>query len=246
MAVQDNTETLSLPFFNPHECLDFMEFVNGSLHQKQHHVLQQPKQQKILNALSQEFVDFMEFQGFNESLQQQQQQREIDLFLLIENERFRLVLQRLIGQHTSTVLKNFESRVSYILNKKDEEITKANTKMIELVNYVWKLETEKQLWQRTAWEAEAAVVTLNNALQRVKESDDASSECCSSSDDRTVADARTTEGMVVVPCRVCASRDSCMLMIPCRHLCCCRTCDDKVQLCPVCSSAKNCSIEVFF
>ncbi|KAK1326646.1 hypothetical protein QJS10_CPA01g00374 [Acorus calamus] len=100
MAVQDNTETLSLPFFNPHECVDFMEFFNGSLHQKQHHVLQQPKQQKILNALN-------------------------------------------------------------------EEITKANMKMMELVNYVWKLETEKQLWQRTAWEAEAAVVTLNNALQQL-------------------------------------------------------------------------------
>ncbi|KAK1303488.1 hypothetical protein QJS10_CPB11g02014 [Acorus calamus] len=162
MAVQDDTETLSLPFFNPHECVDFMEFFNGSLQYKQ-----QPKQQQILNALSQEFVDFMEFQGFNESLQQQQQQREIDLFLLIENERFRLVLQHLRGQHTSTVLKNIESRVSYILNEKDEEITKANMKMMELVNYVWKLETEKQLWQRMAWEAEAAVVTLNNALQRL-------------------------------------------------------------------------------
>ncbi|KAK1303968.1 hypothetical protein QJS10_CPB11g02013 [Acorus calamus] len=159
----------------------------------------------------------------------EKQRQEIDMLLRVQNEKFISVLQRLSSQHISSVLK-----------KKNEEITKANTKMIELQNHVWKLETGNQLWQRTARDAEAAVVALKSALERVrKESNEASSECCSSSNPRTPE-------KIVLSCRTCRSRDSCMLILPCRHLCSCKTCDWMNQLCPVCNSVKNGSVEVLF
>ncbi|KAK1326135.1 hypothetical protein QJS10_CPA01g00375 [Acorus calamus] len=86
----------------------------------------------------------------------EKQRQEIDILLSVQNEKFKSVLQQLISQHIPSVLK-----------KKDEEIAKANTKMMELKNHVWKLETENQLWQRPARDAEAAVVALKSALERV-------------------------------------------------------------------------------
>ncbi|KMT01391.1 hypothetical protein BVRB_9g214010 [Beta vulgaris subsp. vulgaris] len=44
-------------------------------------------------------------------------------------------------------------------------------------------------------------------------------------------------------CKVCKSGNSCILLLPCRHLCCCKACEAFVDACPVCKSAKMASIE---
>ncbi|XP_074312934.1 putative BOI-related E3 ubiquitin-protein ligase 3 [Silene latifolia] len=53
-------------------------------------------------------------------------------------------------------------------------------------------------------------------------------------------ETRRNEGSL---CKVCNSRNSTILLLPCRHFCCCKVCDGFVDDCPVCKSSKMASIE---
>ena len=47
-----------------------------------------------------------------------------------------------------------------------------------------------------------------------------------------------------VICRVCYSRAACMLVLPCRHICACKSCEVTLTHCPVCASTKANAVEV--
>lgn len=45
-------------------------------------------------------------------------------------------------------------------------------------------------------------------------------------------------------CRNCGKEESCVLILPCRHLCLCTVCGSTLHTCPVCKSFKNASVHV--
>lgn len=45
-------------------------------------------------------------------------------------------------------------------------------------------------------------------------------------------------------CRNCGKEESCVLLLPCRHLCLCTLCGSTLHNCPVCKSTKNASVHV--
>ncbi|XP_062015866.1 probable BOI-related E3 ubiquitin-protein ligase 3 [Rosa rugosa] len=45
-------------------------------------------------------------------------------------------------------------------------------------------------------------------------------------------------------CRNCGKEESCVLLLPCRHLCLCTVCGSSLHTCPVCKSTKNASVHV--
>lgn len=45
-------------------------------------------------------------------------------------------------------------------------------------------------------------------------------------------------------CRNCGKEESCVLLLPCRHLCLCTVCGATLHTCPVCKSNKNASVHV--
>jgi E3 ubiquitin-protein ligase BOI-like protein len=47
-------------------------------------------------------------------------------------------------------------------------------------------------------------------------------------------------------CSICCLRGACMLILPCQHLCACKSCEVNLTLCPVCGSAKTNVIEARF
>ena len=47
-----------------------------------------------------------------------------------------------------------------------------------------------------------------------------------------------------VICRVCYSRAACMLVLPCRHICACKSCEVTLTHCPICASTKANAVEV--
>ncbi|KAF8731712.1 hypothetical protein HU200_015643 [Digitaria exilis] len=38
-------------------------------------------------------------------------------------------------------------------------------------------------------------------------------------------------------CRTCCSREACMLILPCQHVCACKPCGDNLTVCPMCGTA---------
>ncbi|KAG2640869.1 hypothetical protein PVAP13_2KG124600 [Panicum virgatum] len=49
-----------------------------------------------------------------------------------------------------------------------------------------------------------------------------------------------------VTCTVCYSRAACMLLLPCRHICACKSCEVILTHCPICDSTKANAVEVGF
>ena len=47
-------------------------------------------------------------------------------------------------------------------------------------------------------------------------------------------------------CSVCYSCGTCMLMLPCRHICACKSCEVILTHCPICDSTKANAVEVGF
>ncbi|KVI10227.1 probable BOI-related E3 ubiquitin-protein ligase 3 [Cynara cardunculus var. scolymus] len=45
-------------------------------------------------------------------------------------------------------------------------------------------------------------------------------------------------------CRNCGKMESCVLLLPCRHLCICSVCESAINVCPICKSSKNASVHV--
>ncbi|CAO2815616.1 unnamed protein product [Amaranthus hypochondriacus] len=114
------------------------------------------------------------------------------------------------------------------------------------------MEIENQEWQRLAAENEAMVVSLNNTLEQMRDQAywvgsascssnvmDEAESCCNFNSYRE--EHKEKDEMVL--CKVCKSGKSCILMLPCKHLCCCKGCEGLVDVCPVCESPKVGSIE---
>lgn len=155
----------------------------------------------------------------------------------------------------ASLLKKFETRAIALMRLKDEEITRANNRTMELQGMLRMLEMENQTWQRAAKENEAMIISLNNTIEQMREEalycsngcDDAES-CCEvveetgENKNRAVYEAEEDgEGKLV--CKNCNYRNSCILFLPCRHLCSCKACEAFLDFCPVCRTGKKASVE---
>ncbi|KAI8557363.1 hypothetical protein RHMOL_Rhmol04G0005100 [Rhododendron molle] len=155
-----------------------------------------------------------------------------------------------------------------------EKIGKLNWALEERVkslcveNQIW-----RELAQTNEATANALRANLEQVLAHVNNNDhrcggtledaglmDDAQSCCGSNhgggdeEERTLADIGG-EGKVVKDkgsknssssrmCRQCGKEESCVLLLPCRHLCLCTVCGSSVQACPVCNSVKNASLRV--
>lgn len=165
--------------------------------------------------------------GFSQSLGSllENQKRELGLFLQIQNEGF-----------FKSLVQKYEPYVNTLMSQKEEMITNAIKKRSTLEGYLRNMENEVAMWQVKAQETEAKIAELNNTLNQLSARNgngDEESHCDSSqSGDDT--------------CKMCRVRRSCVVFLPCRHLCSCKFCEDFVGVCPVCANVKESSVEVFF
>ncbi|KAF5448988.1 hypothetical protein F2P56_029478 [Juglans regia] len=185
------------------------------------------------------------------------QRQEIDQYIRAQNERLRSVLQEQRKQQLAGLLKKIESKSYILLKQKDEEIARAANRTMELEDLLRRLESENQAWQRVAQENEAMVASLNNTLEQVLErvpcgfnngAEDAES-CCGESIEQEEAAHQNREAWFEdeprtrMVCKGCNFGSSCVLFLPCRHLCSCKACEALLDSCPVCRTAKKASIE---
>ncbi|KAL1215680.1 BOI-related E3 ubiquitin-protein ligase 1 [Cardamine amara subsp. amara] len=183
----------------------------------------------------------------------EKQRQEIDQFIKIQNERLRYVLQEQRKQEIEMILRAMESKAFVLMNQKEEEMSKALSKNMELEDLLRKMEMENQTWQRLARENEAMVQSLNSTLEQVKEraatcheagavAEDEGSFCIGGGDgDRVPAEKKISSS-----CVNCGSNGvTRVLFLPCRHLCCCTDCEVGLLRCPICNTPKKNKIEAF-
>ncbi|KAJ0262749.1 SBP protein [Hirschfeldia incana] len=174
------------------------------------------------------------FQSFLD-VQMEKQRQEIDQFIRIQSERLRYVLQEQRKQETETILRKMEAKALVLMARKEEEMSRAWSKNMELENLLRKMETESQTWQGTARENEAMVATLKSALEQVRErvatcQDDGATagdegSFCGGGDD---GDGFPMSSCCCLNCG--SNEETRVLFLPCRHLCCCTGCETGLVL----------------
>ncbi|KAJ8772738.1 hypothetical protein K2173_027915 [Erythroxylum novogranatense] len=181
------------------------------------------------------------------------QRDELDSILQLQNERLRYALQEQRKSQVEALLKSAESKASTLLRQKEEHLAEARRKTLELEARLRKAQMENETWQRVARTNESMVVELNNTLEQVRErvfmvsdrgqSQDA--ESCGSCAKEQEEDGTTTHKKIF-SCKSCNSRRPCVIFLPCRHLCSCKSCEAFLGSCPICKSVKEASMEVFW
>ncbi|KAL5780732.1 hypothetical protein ACOSQ2_011469 [Xanthoceras sorbifolium] len=195
------------------------------------------------------------------------QRQEIDCILQIQSQRLRSTLHEQRKKQLIVLLKSLESKAVNLMRQKEEDLAQARNKTMELEACLRESEIESETWQRLARENEAMVIDLSNTLEQVRErlflvtntAEDAESSFTGSCDhndrDHHHQQQQQQEMMISssnsskkrsIACKRCNSRSSCVLFLPCRHLCSCKHCEPFLVSCPVCKSAKEASMEVFW
>ncbi|XP_047975597.1 probable BOI-related E3 ubiquitin-protein ligase 2 [Salvia hispanica] len=192
----------------------------------------------------------MTFLGEDFSFHFQQQQLEIDRFIAQHTEKVRLEIEERRKRFSRRIAAAVEENVLKKLKAKEEEAEKIGKMNYALEERVKSLCVENQIWRDMAQANEATANALRSDLEQVlaqaqnenrqqDAADDDAESCCGSNDDEKNAEERRSR-----MCRSCGKAESCVLLLPCRHLCLCTVCGSSLHTCPVCSSAKTASVHV--
>lgn len=168
-------------------------------------------------------------------------------------------------RHIRSLLLAVEYRALKRLREKDTELDSVRRKNAELEEKVKQMMTENQIWCHVARNNETIVSNLRTSLEQIllqnsgasKEgygdssdavgvgTDDAQSCCYDSVEERTGATRENRQMKFRKNCKACGENDVSVLLLPCRHLCLCKECESKIDICPICKSTKKASLQVF-
>lgn len=195
---------------------------------------------------------------------QQQQQLEMDHFIAQHTEKMRLELQQRRKRNWKRIIMSaVEEGIVKRLKAKEQEIEKIGKLNCMLEDKVKSVCVENQIRRDLAESNEATanalrsnleqVLLCNHRVQYFHPNDDCliaaaaaaaaeSSWCCGSNyqDGNRLDDGGVSNRL----CRNCGQEESCVLVLPCRHLCLCSLCGSSLHTCPICKSAKNATLHV--
>ncbi|XP_075485124.1 BOI-related E3 ubiquitin-protein ligase 1-like [Primulina tabacum] len=189
------------------------------------------------DTVSMEFLQCSSFEAERQNL-------EMNWFLQVENQNLRSLMQEVTRKQAVALHKHYESRVKFIIQQKDEQLSNARNKAIELQDFLRRAEMEAKTWETKATEKEAIVSDLNNQLKQFRLKEYSLCDSSSSSSSTKKMERTKEEGRKIV-CKLCEARRSCVVLFPCKHLCCCTACEPLLGHCPVCGAVKEASLEVF-
>ncbi|MCE2055185.1 protein binding zinc ion binding [Datura stramonium] len=229
-----------------------------------HHFTSFSTPQKPCTGLSQ----IPSFVGDDVSPLVQQYQLDINSIISHHTKKIRLELEEQQKQQARMLVVAIGERVMKKMKEKDEQIQRMGKMNLVLQERVKNLYLENQLWRDLAQTNEATANSLRSNLEQVLAhvTDDRLSagaveedveSCCGSSDHhggeeeevRTLAgdaqDKGSSKSKSNRTCRRCGERESCVLLLPCRHLCLCTVCGSTLHhACPVCNSNMNATVHV--
>ncbi|KAK6796408.1 hypothetical protein RDI58_004109 [Solanum bulbocastanum] len=191
----------------------------------------------------------------------QQYQLDINSIISHHTKKIRLELEEQQKHQSRMLVSAISERVMTKMKEKDEQIQRLGKINLVLQERVKTLYMENQLWRDLAQTNEATANSLRSNLEqvlahvteeRLSTEEDAES-CCGSSNNNDedeeeeavrilAGDAQDKRNRM---CRRCGERESCVLLLPCRHLCLCTVCGSSLQdACPVCNSNMNATVHV--
>lgn len=172
--------------------------------------------------------------------------------LHIQTEKIRSEIEEHRKPSSRRIIAAVEDVIVKKMKAKEEELDRTVKLNSALQEKVKSLCMENQIWRDLAQSTEATANALRTNLQQVlhhrEMSADVSEDAESCCDSNVEDDGEDEEGNGVnkkgMWCRKCGKQESCVLLLPCRHLCVCSVCESSVSVCPVCRSAKNASLVV--
>lgn len=195
------------------------------------------------NNLNNNFTSFL---GEDISLMIRYQQLEIDNFIAQHVVKIRSEVEEHGRANKRRIKRAVEDVIINKLRAKEEEadkIVKFNQALYERVK---SLSIDNQIWRDLAQSNEATVTSLRTNIEQMMRhrarGADNSQSCCSSTNGGEEEDHNVNNGGNW--CRKCGKKESCVLLLPCRHLCVCTVCGLGLNICPVCKSTKNASLVV--
>ncbi|KAK8647751.1 hypothetical protein V6N13_121478 [Hibiscus sabdariffa] len=195
--------------------------------------------------------------GNDISFRMEQQQFDVDRLISQHMEKMRMEIEEKRKRQARNIMEAIEERVTKKLRGKEEEIDKIVKLNWALEERVKSLCIENQIWKDLAQTNEATATALRSNLEQVlaeaaqvkvgernppavDEVDDAQS-CCGSSWDVGGKNGDDGGGRL---CRSCGEEESCVLLLPCRHLCLCTVCGSGLHICPICKTPKNAILHI--
>ncbi|ERN06388.1 probable BOI-related E3 ubiquitin-protein ligase 3 [Amborella trichopoda] len=199
-----------------------------------------------------------------------QQNEEIDALIRLQSEKIRLGLEEKRQRHFRALLSVLEQQIWKRLKEKETELENVSRRNAELEEKVRQMSLENQIWQHAARNNESMVSNLKSSLEQVlsqnmnmagqtKEgygdseantaiaagADDAQSSCYNGGmDSEARAFKENQELKHRRTCKICRKSEISILLLPCRHLCLCKDCESKFDVCPLCNSRKNASLQI--
>ncbi|XP_076909890.1 putative BOI-related E3 ubiquitin-protein ligase 3 [Bidens hawaiensis] len=197
--------------------------------------------------------------GVNISSQIYQQQSEIDRLIVEHTEKVRSEIEEMRKRNAARLISSVHETIIKQLKTKDDEILQIGRINFSLEEKIKSLSMENQLLKQLVQNNEATANALRNKLQQVLVQlprhhnadnatvmvDDAQSYCGSNYEEDYGGKRKgNNESRYCRQCRKCGKEESCVLLLPCRHLCVCRVCVSSVSVCPVCNAAKSAGVVV--
>ncbi|KAL6502210.1 hypothetical protein OROHE_024803 [Orobanche hederae] len=187
----------------------------------------------------------------------QQYQMEVDAIISQHTKRIRLELQERQKQQARLMAAAIGEGAMKKLKEKDDQIQRMGKLNLALQERVKSLYVENQLWRDLAQTNEAAAISLRSNLDQVllqgcgdggggrTVAEEEVESCCGSNS--SCSDDEGSGCFSDRRCKMCGERESCVLLLPCRHLCLCGVCGSgsrQLQACPVCNSSMNATLHV--
>ncbi|KAM0853286.1 hypothetical protein ACQ4PT_051188 [Festuca glaucescens] len=186
---------------------------------------------------------------------------EIDALVRVETERMRAGMEEARRRHVRALLSAPERAAAGRLRAADAAIELARCRNATLSERLAQISAEEQAWIGVAKSHEAAVAGLRATLDQLLQSpgvaaaEGAAGEGADAEDARSCCfetplgddagdDGDAASNKSRAACKACGEGESCVLLLPCRHLCLCPACDAAVDTCPVCAATKNASLHV--
>ncbi|KZV42547.1 hypothetical protein F511_36095 [Dorcoceras hygrometricum] len=189
-----------------------------------------------------------------------QSRKELEHYVRMQEENLLQGLREIGQRHITSCLTYVENSCIKKLHQKNLELETVTCKNNKLVELTKQLTAEAQNWCNIAKYNESVANALKTSLEQAMQQgsnqrsivgendvDDAAScvdpnNFLCNSGERERSNSVCTNALT---CRSCKSKEVCIVLMPCRHLCLCKACEGFVSACPVCRMATNASFEVY-